>query len=210
MKKIALGIIAVVLAFSSIAQTNNQKSSEHKEFHQGGKHFKGNKNFEKLNLTDGQKSQIKALNETFRQQMQELNKNKGISADEQKERRKTLIKEHRENINSILTPEQRKQAKQQFAKEHKGKMRGRRSEEMSKDQDLTPEQSEKITALNSGFRNKIKGIKQDTNLSHEEKKEQIKSLTKKHKSDMRALLTKDQKEQLKKSRKSSRGSEAVK
>lgn len=48
MKKIVLGIIGVVLAFSSIAQTDNQKSSEHKEFHQGENILKAIKTLKSL------------------------------------------------------------------------------------------------------------------------------------------------------------------
>ncbi len=200
MKKIALAIMVIVISFSSIAQTNNSKSSKHKEFHQGKNHFKRGENLEKLNLRDDQKSQIKTLNETFRQQMQDLNKNKSISTDEQKEKRKELVKEHKEKISSILTPEQRKQAQdesREYAAHKHGKMHGKRFGGMTKDLNLTPEQSTKMKDLNAALRNNIQSIRQNTSLSKEEKKEQMKSLMKKHKNDMEDLLTNEQKEQLK-------------
>ncbi len=52
MKKIALAIMVIVISFSSIAQTNNSKSSKHEESHQGKNHFKRGENLEKLNLRD--------------------------------------------------------------------------------------------------------------------------------------------------------------
>ncbi len=78
--------------------------------------------------------------------MQDLNKNKRISTDEQKEKRKELVKEHKEKISSILTPEQRKQAQdesREYAAHKHGKMHDKRFKEMTKELNLTPEQSTK-------------------------------------------------------------------
>ncbi len=210
MKKIALAITALVIGFTSMAQTADS-SGRHKEFHKMERHA-GAQYLEKLNLTDDQKAQIKTLNDGFRQQMQDLKSNTGMSADDQKEKRKALMKEHKEKVEAILTPEQRKQAqdmRKEFADGNKGEMRNQRFEEMTKNLNLTPEQSAKMKDLNASLRNNIQNIHQNTALSQEEKKEQMKSLMKKHKADMEALLTNEQKEQLKNNLKN-RHNEAVK
>lgn len=210
MKNLALAILALAIGFSSNAQTKDSTSS-HKEFNNSQNHNNKN-NFKELNLTDAQKSQVKDINQNFRQQMQDLNNNKSLSPEELKEKRKALAKEHKEKIKAILTPEQREQAKdlrQEFAKRDKEKMRGERFEEMTKDLHLTPEQSTKMKDLNNTFRNNIQTLHQNTTLTRDEKKEQMKSLMKKHRDDMEALLTNEQKEQLKNKWKNRR-SEAVK
>ncbi len=211
MKKIALAIMAIVTGFSSMAQTtdstnNKWNKSDNRQAYRGGH------NLDKLNLTDDQKAQIKTLNESFRQQMQDLNKSSNLSADEQKEKRQALAKEHKEKMNAILTAAQRQQAlemRKEFRDGNKGEMHSRRFEEMTKDLNLTPEQSAKMKDLNTALRNNIQSIHQNTALSQEEKKEQMKSLMKKHKADMETLLTNEQKEQLKNNHKNRR-SEAVK
>ena len=200
MKKIALTIMAFVVAFSSIAQTNDTNPFKQKELHHGKKHFKDNEKLDKLNLKDDQKARIKTLNESYRQQMQNLNKNKSISAAGQKEKRKALAKEHREKIASILTPEQTEQAKNMrhdSPEKHKGEMHTERFDQMTKDLNLTTEQSAKMKDLNSAFIAKLQSLRQNTAISDQEKKEQMKNLMKKHKADMEALLTNEQKEQLK-------------
>lgn len=199
MKKTALAIMAIVIGYSSMAQTADSTSFNHRKFHNNQRDH-GKQNFEKLHLTNDQEAQIKTLNENLRQQMQDINKNTGISADELKEKRRNLVKEHKEKVYAILTPEQKKQAqemKHDFADGDKGEMRSKRFGEMTKDLNLTPEQSTKMKAFDSALKNNIKSIRENTSLSQEEKKEQMKSLMKKHKDDMETLLTDEQKEQLK-------------
>lgn len=210
MKKVALAIMAFVIGFSSIAQATDSASSGHKKFRKLEKHASG-RNFEKLNLTDEQKAQVKKINESFRQQMVNANKNTSISADQLKEKRRALAKEHKRKMNEILTPEQKKQMQDGhdgLIKGDKGEMRSQRFEEMTQDLNLTPEQSAKMKELNFTLRNDVKSIRQNTALSKEEKKEQMKNLMKKHKTDMEVLLSDEQKEQLR-NRSKNRRTEAV-
>jgi Spy/CpxP family protein refolding chaperone len=233
MKKILLGMVAAMIAFSSIAQ-NKHKSNENKGFHKGGKHFRGNENYEKLNLSNDQKAQIRTLNESFRQQMQDLKKD-GISAEEQKAKRMELAKERQQKISGILTPAQREQAKdmrreykedrkedkdelKEDRKENKkdrketkrGGIRGEKVGKMSNDLNLNQDQSNKMAALNKSFRNDMKSIKENSALSQDEKKEQMKNLKQKHKSDMESLLSSGQKKQLKSQHKNRASRNAVK
>ena len=205
MKKIVLGLVAFALGFTSMAQTTDSASSADREFHR--RHKLQGQNFDRLNLTTDQKAQIKTLNQSLRQQIEDLNKNTNLSTNDLKEKRETLIKEHREKIAAILTPAQRQQAREmrkEFGNEDKGEKKGKKFEEMTKDLNLTPEQTAKMKELNSTFRNNIQSIRKNTALTREEKKEQMKSLMKKHKEDMETLLTNEQKEQLKNNRKNRR------
>jgi Spy/CpxP family protein refolding chaperone len=217
MKKIVLGLFALTMTFASIAQSKNQHRLEHKEFRKGGMH-EGAGYMEKLNLTDAQKTQVKTINEDFRQQMQNLKNQGSLTVDQQKEKRQALAREHRDKLNAILTPEQRKQA-EAFKQDFKGKegdfSEGRKGDfkdgrkggrddrfsEMTKDLNLTPEQSTKLATLNENFKNNLQSLQQNSSLSKEEKKEQMKSLMQKHKSEMESLLTTEQKKQLKNSMK---------
>ncbi len=60
--------MVIAAGFSSIAQTTDSTHPQHKKFHKMDKHA-GGQDFEKLNLADDQKVQIKTVNESFRQQM---------------------------------------------------------------------------------------------------------------------------------------------
>lgn len=206
MKKTALAIITILIGFSAIAQSGDSVALRHREFGKMNKQSKG-QHFEKLNLTDDQKVKMKALNESFRQQMQDVSKNTKLSAGELKDKREVLIKNHKESINAILTPEQRTQAqdlKQEYGKGKNGGDRNQRLGEMTKDLNLTPEQSAKMKDLSDELRTNMITIHQNTALGQDEKRDQMKRLMKKHKEDMEDLLTDEQKEQLKNNLKNNR------
>jgi Spy/CpxP family protein refolding chaperone len=129
MKKIITGLFAIAaFAFNATAQTQgdaDQKKSHkerngyHKD-HQG----KGMYGMEKLNLSDAQKQQIKAINDDFKTRFQTLKgtDNSTVSADA-KAQRKALMQERKEKIAAVLTPEQRTQF-EQMRKEHGDKNKG--------------------------------------------------------------------------------------
>ena len=225
MKKIVLGLFALTMSFASMAQSTNENKAEHKEFRKGGMHDRAGY-MEKLNLTDAQKSQVKTINDDFRQQMQNLKNQGSLTVDQQKEKRQALAEEHRNKLQAILTPEQRKQAeafKQDFKGKkgdmtdgkrgaHKSDMKVGRDDKfsnMTKDLNLTTEQSTKLATLNENFKSNLQSLQQNSSLSKEDKKEQMKSLMQKHKSEMESLLTADQKKQLKNSMKNRSSRAAV-
>lgn len=211
MQRIILAIMAITIGFSSMAQKGDSTFLQHKEF-RNKKNQRGKQDFSNLNLTEDQKAQIKTLNDSLRQQMQDLQNDKSISAEDVKTKRMALVKEHREKVNAILTSEQRKQMEdmsEKFAKGNKDQMPARRFEEMTKDLNLTQEQSIKMNDLSKSFRTNMQSIRQNTSLSQDEKRDQIKSLMKKHQTDMETLLTDEQKEQLKNNM-NKRHNEAVK
>ena len=177
------------------------------------KQFKNGAGLDSLHLSDAQKMQVRTINESFRQQMQDLHKQGSITVDQQKQKREALAKERKEKIAAILTPAQ----KQQFEASSKDSknwrndgMRANKIEDMKKDLNLSPDQSAKLNTLNSTFKTNLQNIRQNSALSSDEKKEQMKSLMKQHRSDMDALLTNDQKEQLKSRQKNRPNRTAVK
>jgi Spy/CpxP family protein refolding chaperone len=223
MKKIMIGMIAVALTFSATAQKNGDSKKDNRE-QKETKHrkFKGGENYDNLNLTDAQKQQVKSLNENFRQKMKDLHKQGNITVDQQKEKRQALAKEHKDKIAAILTPEQRDQLSKNFKGDWKdgnrenrvrGSKDGGRDDRFgafTKDLNLTPQQSAKMESINAAFRTNLQNVKQNASLSQEEKKEQMKKLMKQHRSEMEALLTNDQKEQLKSRQKNRPNRAAVK
>jgi len=66
------------------------------------------RDFGKLNLTADQRNRIAEINQNFRQQMTNL-RNENLSQGEMKTRRETLQRQHVENIQAVLTSEQRTQ-----------------------------------------------------------------------------------------------------
>ncbi len=194
--------MAFILTVSAIAQStdNNTANKKWRKRDFGQKQFKNGANLDSLHLSDDQKRQIKPINESFRQQMKDLNKQGSITVDEQKQKREALIKEHKEKVSAILTPSQREQVAnytKDFKKGRQSRGGGDRFSKLTKDLNLTTEQSAKVASINTTFRTNLKNLRINTSLTENEKKEQMKSRMKQHKSDMEAVLTNDQKEQLK-------------
>jgi Spy/CpxP family protein refolding chaperone len=189
MKRIfTLAFAALLLAGSVMAQDNskkeNKKDKAGKEWKAGdkkGKHGKHKGAFAKeLNLTDAQKEQIKAINQEY------------------KGKEKASREERKAKFESVLTAEQKaklEQMKQQRKAE--GKERGeKRFESMKKDLNLSDVQGQQIKTLNEDFRNKAKAIKDNTSLTQEQKKEQLKALHEQRQAQMKSILTAEQQQKI--------------
>ena len=75
------------LAFGASAQEKQHgHHGKHKAKHHRGYHMKD------LNLSEEQKQKMKAIGQTFRQQMADLNKNESITVKEMRDRRAAIAK----------------------------------------------------------------------------------------------------------------------
>jgi len=70
-----------------------------------------------LNLTDSQKTQMKSLKESFRNEMKSLKENSSLSKEAKDQKRKEMATAHRDQVKSILTPEQQAKMKENFSKD---------------------------------------------------------------------------------------------
>lgn len=74
---------------------------------------------EKLNLTDDQKAKIKPILEDQMKQMKALHEDSSLSAEQKRDKMKSIHDTSHEQINAVLTPEQ--QTKFKEMQEHMGK-----------------------------------------------------------------------------------------
>ncbi len=105
-------MLALALTAGAFAQTENKtKPSDTKEWKMKDRKDRGD-NMQNLNLTDAQKAQIKTLNEDFKNKMQALKQDNSLSEEAKKQKRMEMMKEHRSQLEAVLTPEQRAQWQQ--------------------------------------------------------------------------------------------------
>lgn len=214
MKKLLIAASALfLLAGAATAQSDTAKVKKHQrgDF---ARH-KGDRGFQKLNLTEEQKKQFKAQGEAFRKQAKELRDNSSLNAEEKKTKLKALRKEQFEKTQSLFTAEQKAQmAANRKAEGEKGFRKGgnrgfdrtKGMEQMKTKLGLTDDQSAKLKTSQQGFREKMKAIHSDSKLTTEQKKEQVKSLAKEQRESMKSILTPEQMEKLKSGRKHKGGS----
>src|SRR5207237_8627773 len=107
----------------------------------------------------------KSINESLQQQVKDLQSQGNITVDEQRQKRQSLMKEHRQKIEAVLTPEQKQQAEAMAKDFNTGRYgRGDRFENLTKDLNLTPEQSAKMSEMNAQFKTNLDKIRQNVSL----------------------------------------------
>lgn len=222
MKRIFVTMLALTLTAGVFAQSDNAKANKaKKEWRQNNKGDRKDM-MKDLNLTESQRTQMKLLNEDFKNKMQSLRNDRTLSAEQVKQKRQELTKQHHSNIESLLTSDQKK-----IWKEKRDDMRDDRRDEhgkgnrktgqfknkkdrhnrvgdITKNPNLSPEQQKHVATLNQKFKVSVDNIRTNTSLTREQKKEQLKDLHKDHKQSIESLLTSDQKKQLKETMKNNR------
>ena len=196
MKRIILSVlVAAAVGTTSMAQEIPDRKAPGHEMKR--RHHRSDE-FKKLNLSEDQKAQFKALNEENRKQMADLKKNDNITVKEWNSKKEALRKDYREKVQGLLTQEQKAQLEKSKL-ERKVKMEERskgRIDKMKADLGLTDEQSAKLKSERTAMQEKMKAIREDKSLNDEAKKEQAKELMKKQRENMRSILTEEQKKKL--------------
>jgi Spy/CpxP family protein refolding chaperone len=223
MKRILSTAFIIALSFGA-AQAQTTEGSTKKE---QGLHRKGDRQgmgMSKLNLTADQQARIKTINENYHKQVTALKGQTNITVADAKSRREALQKQHRADIQAVLTAEQKAQmetAKKEWKakgqrgdfrkgdgarkdttgfgkrgdrKEFKGKREG--MAKMQQELNLSADQQAKMAKLREEFKTKSEGIRSNTALSQEQKKEQFKAAAQQHRDQVKTILTKEQVEKI--------------
>ena len=211
-KLITLSLAFSALVFTASAQeqkTDKKQRSEH------AKGMKGNRGMADLNLTDAQKTQMKANREDFKVKMEQL-KAQNLPEAQYNERKKALRAEQKAKMESILTADQKAKMAEKRKNFKEGKYEGKnkgtnaradkqgRFEKMKTELSLTDDQAAKLKAQNQALKAKREAIKNDQSLTKEAKKEKMTALRNEAKEQRKSILTVEQMkkmEQLKKDRK---------
>jgi Spy/CpxP family protein refolding chaperone len=194
MKKAILGIcLAAFVAVGAFAQDQEQPGfSDH---HYGHHRFN---DMAQLNLTDQQKTELKAINEDFKQQMTDLKKNEDITVREWKSKMETIRKDHHDKVQNILTDDQKASLKKMM-QEHRDEMKehgARRLEQMKKDLNLTDDQVASLKKSHEDMAQKFKAIRDDKSLTDDQKKAQLKDLRDQQQNNLKSILTPEQMQKL--------------
>src|SRR5437868_1225856 len=141
MKSLFVSIMSVAaIAFSASAQEKRERTGDKGEMHQRG-------GMKDLNLTEAQKTQMKANREEFKAQAEALRANKNLSEAEMKEKMKSLHEQQRAKMEAILTPEQKaKMSEARFENKQDGAQNENRMAEMKEKLGLTDDQVSRLKA----------------------------------------------------------------
>lgn len=190
MKKVFIGMaLAALVATTACAQDQSVSPDRSPMHHPHGDALA------QLNLTDNQKTEMKAINDDFKQQMTELKKSEDkITVTEWKSKMATIRKDHRDKVEKVLTDDQKASLK----KMHKDRgnrfhQHGKnRMDRMKKELNLTDDQSAALQKSFGESMQKMKAVHDDKSLTEDQKKAQFKSLHEQQQASMKSILTPDQ------------------
>jgi Spy/CpxP family protein refolding chaperone len=203
MKKIALGILALTLAFPAVyaqEKTNKEVNKESGAYrHHPAKHKRQHHaGYKKLNLTKEQQDQLAVINKNYRSGIADLKKKEAtITVKDYKAQMQALNKKRRGEADKVFTKEQKEQL-QQMRTGKKGKFTaGNRSQQMKTTLGLTDDQSDRMKALREYTQKKIKDVRENAALTDTQKKEQLAAIFKQQREDVKLILTPEQVKKMK-------------
>lgn len=200
MKKILIPVIALfALTITANAQDKMGKRGRHHQKHGHEMMAK------KLDFSEDQKTQLKAINADSRKKMQELSKNESITVKEMRDRKAAIQKDRKLKMEGLLTAEQKtKMAQLKAERKTKNDERyTKRLDKMKSTLGLSDEQVTKLKAQRSVTMARAEKIKNNESLSREQKKEQLIVLKADIKEQRNKIFTPEQlkkKEEIKKNR----------
>jgi len=155
---------------------------------------------QQLNLTEDQKTELKSINDDYKTQMTDLKKSEDkITVTEWKGKMATIRKDHHEKVQKVLTDEQKASLKK-IKHERRSDMRkhgGRRSiERMKSTLNLSDDQVTALKKNHEAMAQKFKVIKEDKNLTEEQKKAEMKEFKKQQHESFKSILSAEQLQKL--------------
>ena len=188
MKKLIMGMLAIATFVFAASAQENRKMKPQKHGHEKGMMMKS------LNLTPAQKAQMKTNRENTKMQLADLKKDGKITLKDYTAKKEALLKTKREQMESVLTPEQKAQlAKNKADLKAHHKMDGsKKLDKMKTSLNLSDDQMAKLKANREAGFVKMNAIRENTQLSKADKKTQLMTLRQEQKESMKQILTPEQ------------------
>lgn len=199
MKRIALAIVAFVLAFPALQaqqKAGNEMNRSPKTYRQQqGKQGMQHNRYKDLNLTQEQQDALAKINNDYRTGVADLKKKESaITMKEYKTQMQSLRTKRQSEMDKMLTTDQKAQL-QKAREENRGRpgMKGKGMRGgMNTNLDLSKEQSAQMKTLRESSQKKIAAIRENQQLTDAQKKEQIMAVHKQQREDMKSILTPEQ------------------
>jgi hypothetical protein len=195
MKKILIGAIATTLCFSTLFAQKKEKNNHPAHNQQAGKRLK------ELNLSATQKEQVKAARQNTEKQLAELKKNDQQTVKDFKASKDAILQSQKDQVSGILTDEQKNQLAQNKPNDRQGDNAGKNIGKMKEKLGLSEQQVTQIKANRDADQAKIKAVKENSQLSNSEKKEQLKVIKKDQENNLAQILSPEQISKMEQSRK---------
>jgi hypothetical protein len=202
MKKI---LIALIITSASTAAFAQDSARAHKR----PMHEQRAKMQEDLKLDEKQSAQVKDINKEFMTSAQAVQKDKELSKEQRKSKLEALDKRRSDRFKTVMNKDQfakwesnraATRAKMEGYKEKRHdkmvKGKGKRGDRSKQDLGLNEEQSKQLKSINGDFHDKALAIRNNKDLSEDQRKEQFKQLREQRDSKLKATLNAEQYEKI--------------
>lgn len=209
MKKLIIVATACLLAVAAVhAQTPSgtaTKESTTQVHHKHGKkhgrhHFKGHRGgaLAHLKLTDDQRKQARTISENYQKQATALKAQDNLTMGEYKKQMAALQAGRKQQMEQLLTAEQKQQLAQQKVKgaERRKAQSEARMAKMKSKLNLTNDQVAKLQQQRNDLKTQLKAIHENQSLDQTAKREQARALVQKQKDNFKSVLTQEQLDKL--------------
>ena len=202
-KLIAFTLVLASVGFTASAQERRDAKKPRTEDRMK---MGGQKYMKDLNLTEAQKAQLKAQREASKAQLDAIKNDATLPDAQKKEKAKAIFAEQKTKTQALLTAEQKAKLEEsrKVSKERHKEMAEKRKDGFAK-LNLSADQSAKIKAQREALKVKVTAIKNNSSLTEEQKKAQMKEVRQSSQAEMKSILTPEQQKQMQEMRKGHKG-----
>lgn len=207
MKKILLFVSMIALGSSLlIAQPPaGAGRMQHGQMH--GKQMMAGKMAKDLNLTEDQKAQLKKLHQEYGAKIKAIKDNDQLTQGDARKQIAALHEAQKAASEKVFTEAQKAKLKD-MQEQRRGRIKEEAAANVARMQvrlGLTEAQVAKVKAEQAGMQSKMQALRNNKDLSKEQKKEQIQALMKAHKTNMASILTPEQQQKMQQGRRWGKG-----
>jgi len=180
MKPLIVLVAAISISMAAIAQ----KHPQHKDpilTHS-----------QELNLSADQSTRLTRLQQNREADIKSLRNNDSLSQAEKQQRMKSLHTKYRDSSFAVLSPEQFAKLKTLRPDSTHHEMQHMQKENLTTRLNLSPEQSEKLQAMQEKTQQEMQQLQQDSSITEANKKLRMEQLKKQRREELQTLLTPDQ------------------
>lgn len=169
---------------------------QHGQMH--GKQMMAGKMAKDLNLSEDQKAQLKKVHQEYGAKIKAIKDNDQLTQGEARKQMESLHQAQKAAADKVFTEEQKAKMKD-MQERRRGRMKEEAAANVARMQvrlGLSEAQVAKVKEQQASMQSKMQALRNNKDLSKEQKKAQVESLMKAHKANMASILTPEQQQKM--------------
>lgn len=207
MKKIFLLVSMIALGGSLLIAQPPAGRGHAQQGPMHGKQMMAGKMAKDLNLSEDQKAQLKKVHQEYGAKMKAIKDNDQLTQGDARKQIAALHEAQKAASDKVLTEAQKAKLKEMH-EQRRGRMKEEAAANVARMQvrlGLSEAQVAKVKEQQANLQSKMEALRNNNDLSKEQKKEQVQSLMKAHKANMANILTPEQQQKLQAEHRGRRG-----